>query len=85
MGWNIGMHMVEGSVRLKRVVGRKVVHEFEEIVIQSENFRIMASLPDLLEMVDHTTYYFRKLMAQDDKGHRRWLSKGVRFDKTMGL
>lgn len=64
---------------------REGVHEFEEVVVQGENFGIMAFLSDLLEMMDHSAYNFRKLVAQNNECHRCGVGKGINLNGLVRL
>ncbi len=53
----------------------KIVEEFENVVIHSQYVRIVAMLPNLLEMVDDATNNPSEFVTQNGKGHASWSSQ----------
>ena len=63
MNRNVGLSSIKGWVKLEGEMRRKGVDEFQKLVIQRDNFWIATFPANLLEMMDHATNYFRKLVT----------------------
>ena len=61
--------LVEGGIRFKSEMRRKIMDEFRKFVIEVNDIIIMASSPDFLKVMDHPTNYRSKLMTEHDKSH----------------
>jgi hypothetical protein len=68
--------MVERGVGFHGVVRGKSTDEAHEIFVELEHVSVLATVSDLLEVVDHTAHDGGKGMSEDDEGHagggRQW-------------
>jgi DUF917 family protein len=64
--------IIQGRVKIQREMRRKIVEKSENVIIHSHDVRIMAMLPDLLEVVNNAANNPGKLVTQNGESHASW-------------
>jgi hypothetical protein len=68
----IWVRIIQGRVKIQRKMWRKIVEEPENVIIHGQHVRIMAMLPNLLEVVDYAANNPGESVTENGERHPSW-------------